>query len=96
MAAFQSLNRSSRIVCMRVQWSHSDLSGCAPGVGCWLGGCWEIVGGVQLSKAELGLTLNSRSATLELSALRLSFTLGTCHTPTESCVVGHLFKSYAI
>ena len=26
-------NRSFRIVCIRVQWNHSDLSGCAPRVG---------------------------------------------------------------
>ena len=31
-------NRSSTIVCIGVQWNHSDLSGCAPRVGCWLGG----------------------------------------------------------
>ena len=29
---------SSSIVCIRVQWNHSALSGCAPRVGCWLGG----------------------------------------------------------
>ena len=26
-------NRSSTIVCIGVQWNHSDLSGCAPKVG---------------------------------------------------------------
>jgi hypothetical protein len=31
-------NRPLRIVCIRVQWNHSDLSGCAPRVGCWLSG----------------------------------------------------------
>ena len=31
-------NRSSTIVCIRVQWNHSDLSGVPPRVGCWLGG----------------------------------------------------------
>jgi len=39
-------NRSSRIVCIRVQWNHSDLSGCAPRVGCWLGGYLETGVGV--------------------------------------------------
>jgi AhpD family alkylhydroperoxidase len=29
---------SYTIVCIRVQWNHSDLSGYAPRVGCWLGG----------------------------------------------------------
>lgn len=34
-----------RIVCIRVQWGHPDLSECAPRVGCRLGGCWETGGG---------------------------------------------------
>ena len=38
----------------------------------------------QLSRTELGLSLYSGRATLELSALRLGITLGACHTPTES------------
>ena len=50
-------------------------------------------GEIELSRTELGLTLNSRSATLELSALRLGITLGAYHTPTESCVVSHLVLS---
>ena len=45
---------------------------------------------MQLSRAELGLTLDSRRAALELSTLRLGITLGACHTPTESCAVSHL------
>ena len=49
-------------------------------------------GYIELSRTELGLTLDSRSATLELSALRLGIALGACHTPTESCVVSHLLK----
>ena len=43
----------------------------------------------QLSRAELGLALDRRSATLELSTLRLDVTLGAFNTPTESCVVSH-------
>ena len=46
-------------------------------------------GWVQLSKAELGLTLDSRRATLELSALRLGITLGASHSAAESCVASH-------
>jgi hypothetical protein len=38
-------NSSSTIVCIWVQWNHSDLTGCAPRARCWLGG-------VQLSRAE--------------------------------------------
>ena len=45
-------------------------------------------GEIELSRTELGLTLNSRSATLELSALRLGITLGASHS-AESCVVSH-------
>ena len=46
-------------------------------------------GEIELSRTELGLTLNSRSATLELSALRLGITLGASHSAAESCVVSH-------
>ena len=31
---------SSTIVCIGVQWKQSDLPGCTPRVGRWLGGCW--------------------------------------------------------
>ena len=31
---------SSTIVCLGVQWNQSDLPGCTPRVGRWLGGCW--------------------------------------------------------
>ena len=43
-------NSSSTIVCIPVQWNHSDLSGCAPRVGVG----WVAAGkqGVQLSKVE--------------------------------------------
>jgi hypothetical protein len=44
-------NRPSTIVCIRVQWNHSDLSGCAPRVRFWLGGYWDTGVG-ELSKAE--------------------------------------------
>ena len=37
-----------RIVCIGVQWNHPDLSGCAPRVGCWMGGYWEIGVGVAI------------------------------------------------
>ena len=29
---------SSTTIYIRLRWNHSDLSGCAPRVGCWLGG----------------------------------------------------------
>ena len=32
MAAFQSLNRSSTIICIRVRWNHTRARGCTPGV----------------------------------------------------------------
>ena len=80
------MSRSSRIVCIQVQWNHSDLSGCAPRGGVLAGRCVEK-GYIELSRTELGLTLDSRSATLELSALRLGITLGASHTPTESCLI---------
>jgi hypothetical protein len=52
--------------------------------------------GVQPSRTELGLTLYSRRATLELSALRLGVKLGASHSAAESCVVGHeVFKKIA-
>ena len=31
-----SQNRPPTIVCIRVQWNHSDLSGCTPGGGVWI------------------------------------------------------------
>ena len=42
-------NSPSTIVCIRVQWNHPDLSGCAPRVGCWLGGCRKQGVGDELS-----------------------------------------------
>ena len=39
-------NRSSTIVCIRVQWNHSDLSGCAPRVGSGYDGFEVFLGGV--------------------------------------------------
>jgi hypothetical protein len=90
MALFSgSPNRPSTIVCIREQWNHSDLSGSAPRVGRWLGGAWKK-GYIELSRTELGLAFDRRSATLEFGALRLSVTLGAFNTPTESCVVSHL------
>jgi hypothetical protein len=44
---------------------------------------------VQLSRAALGLTLDSRSATLAPSTLRLVIALGASPSATESYVVSH-------
>jgi hypothetical protein len=48
MAFFSEIpNRSSTIVCIRVQWNHPDLSGCGAG--------WAVTrkqGWVQLSRTE--------------------------------------------
>ena len=46
------MNRLSRIVCIQVQWNHSDLSGCAPRGGVLAGRLLGNRGWVQLSKAE--------------------------------------------
>ena len=43
-------------------------------------------GYIELSRTELGLTLDSRSATLELSALRLGITLDASHSAADGCV----------
>ena len=45
---------------------------------------------VQLSRTELGLTLNSRSAILGFGALRLGISLGARHSAAESKEWGHL------
>ena len=49
----------------------------------------ETSGLVELFRTELCLTLDLRSETLELSALRLGITLGASHSAAESCVVSH-------
>ena len=41
-------------------------------------------GDIELSRTELGLTLDSRSATQEFGALRLGITLGASHSAAES------------
>ena len=61
--------------------------GCVPLGGVLAGRLLGNVGVGAASRTELGLTLDSRSATLELSALRLGITLGASHTPTESCLI---------
>jgi hypothetical protein len=44
-------------------------------------GSW---GYIELSRTELGLVFDRRSATLEFDALRLSVTLGASHSAAES------------
>ncbi len=44
-------------------------------------GSW---GYIELSRTELGLVFDRRSATLEFDALRLSVTLGASHSTAES------------
>ena len=36
--------RSSTVVCIRVQWNHPALSGCAPGGRGWIWSFWGIRG----------------------------------------------------
>jgi hypothetical protein len=50
----------------------------------------------QLSRTELGLTLYSGRATLELSALRLGITMGASHSAAESCVDSHVVRGYLL
>ena len=47
-----SPNSPTRIVCIRVQWNHADLSGCTPRGGVLAGRLLGNVGWVQLSEAE--------------------------------------------
>ena len=48
IVTLKMITHSSRIICIRVQWNNADLSGCAPRVGCWLGGYLETGGGVNI------------------------------------------------
>jgi hypothetical protein len=50
--SISSALRPSTIVCIQVQWNHSDLSGCAPRVGCWLGGSRKCGGGCSYRAEE--------------------------------------------
>ena len=69
IVTFTILNSSPTIVCIRVQWNHPDLSGCAPsGV---------LAGRLLGNRGSLPLHKVKRGATLLFCRFELGTKLGT-------------------